>query len=214
MPAERLGPSSAACFGGWAGIRAVGRVPVMHPDVRHEYQTIFLLQQLQDFLFAERLRFVDDTEAVRRFVENRLPSMIALSLGVSPGSSSYSLLGKAGRGNALIGRWAFRMNDRGAPEHFRLCMAPLWSDGAWFFALLMSSPRRFSAPGHLISFGPNSSRRKAVSACARRVSSALRLIQPKTNSSRCLAGRRAAKSGAQALRQNTGIDTGRPLCPA
>jgi hypothetical protein len=127
VPEDRLGPSSAAFFGGWAGIRVRGRVPVIHVDVRREYQTVFLLQQLQDLLFAERLHFVDDTETVRKFVEN-ITLDDCFDPDVYPQLNVLCWVKPAGE--MLVGRWAFQMNARGTPEHWRLFVAPRSSDGA------------------------------------------------------------------------------------
>lgn len=66
---DRLGACVAASFGGLAENELCGRAPVIHVDFRRQYQTVFLLQELQTLLAAERLDFVDDTAAVREFIE-------------------------------------------------------------------------------------------------------------------------------------------------
>lgn len=70
VPPDRLGACAAAFYGGWAEVGLRGRAPVVHVDFRRQYQTVFLLQRLQDHLAAERLTFVEDTEAIRNFVES------------------------------------------------------------------------------------------------------------------------------------------------
>jgi hypothetical protein len=69
VPRDRLGACATAFFGGWSEVMLRGRAPVVHVDFRRQYQTVFLLQGLQDLLAAERLSFIDDTETVRAFVE-------------------------------------------------------------------------------------------------------------------------------------------------
>jgi hypothetical protein len=69
VPRDRLGVCATAFFGGCAEVQLRGRAPVVHVDFRRQYQTVFLLQGLQDLLAAERLSFIDDTETVRAFVE-------------------------------------------------------------------------------------------------------------------------------------------------
>src|SRR5205085_11169554 len=65
---HRLGACVAGSHGGWAALGLRGRAKTVHVDFRREYQTVFLLQRLQHLLAAERLAFIDDTEAVRMFV--------------------------------------------------------------------------------------------------------------------------------------------------
>jgi hypothetical protein len=69
VPMDRLGAAVTAFYGGWPEVQLRGRAPVVHVDFRRQYQTVFLLQGLQDLLAAERLSFIDDTETVRAFVE-------------------------------------------------------------------------------------------------------------------------------------------------
>jgi hypothetical protein len=69
MPEDRLGPCAAASFGGWSEVVVRGWPPVVHVDFRRQHQTGFLLQGLQELLAAERLEFIDDTEAVKDFVK-------------------------------------------------------------------------------------------------------------------------------------------------
>lgn len=70
VPEDRLGPCAGALFGPWAEVQVRDRLPLVHVDFRRDYQTVFLLQRLQDLLAAERLEFVDDTQAVRAFVDS------------------------------------------------------------------------------------------------------------------------------------------------
>jgi hypothetical protein len=121
---DRLGPCVSAFFGGWAEVQLRGRAPVVHVDFRRQYQTVFLLQGLQDLLAAERLEFVDDTEAIRAFVESvslddllqseRWPCLNALCW-VKP------------VGEILPVRAAFSADVAGA-DRFSLAMAPRYSD--------------------------------------------------------------------------------------
>jgi hypothetical protein len=76
VPNDRLGPCCAASLGGWAEVQVRGRIPVMLGDFRREYQMLFLLQGLQELLTAERLEFVEDTAAVRDFVNNFSPDAL------------------------------------------------------------------------------------------------------------------------------------------
>jgi hypothetical protein len=69
VPKDRLGPSAAASFGGWAAVQLRGRVPNVHVDFRRQYQMAFLLQGLQELLAPQRLEFVEDTATVREFVK-------------------------------------------------------------------------------------------------------------------------------------------------
>jgi hypothetical protein len=70
VPKDRLGSCTAAFFGGWAEVKVRGRLSVMDVDFRRQYQTVFLLQQLQDLLAAKRLEFVEDTHAIRAWAES------------------------------------------------------------------------------------------------------------------------------------------------
>jgi hypothetical protein len=73
VPKDRLGPCTAASFGGWSEVQVRDRLPTVLVDFRRQYQTAFLLQALQDLLAAERLEFVEDTAAVREFVKGFTP---------------------------------------------------------------------------------------------------------------------------------------------
>jgi hypothetical protein len=73
VPKDRLGPCTAASFGGWAQVQGRGRFPTAHVDFRRQYQTAFLLGGLQELLSAERLDFVEDTTTVKEFVKGFTP---------------------------------------------------------------------------------------------------------------------------------------------
>jgi hypothetical protein len=122
---DRLGSCAVAFFGGWAAVQVRGRVPVVYLDFRREYQMVFLLQRLQDFLAAERLVFVDDTEAVRAFVES-----LTLDDLLRPETwpKLNVLCWVKPEGEILIGRWAFNQRVRSGAERFSLAMAPRYSD--------------------------------------------------------------------------------------
>jgi hypothetical protein len=68
MPRNRIGPSSAACFGGQVDVAALGYVPSLwSTDFSKQYATIAALIRLQDFLRADHLDFVEATDEVRDF---------------------------------------------------------------------------------------------------------------------------------------------------
>jgi hypothetical protein len=73
VPKDRLGPCTAASFGGWSEVLVRDRLRTVHVDFRRQYQTAFVLQGLQELLAAERLEFVEDTAAVREFVRRFTP---------------------------------------------------------------------------------------------------------------------------------------------
>ena len=73
VPEDRLGACAAASFGGWSEVQVRGRAADGAVDYRRQYQTIFLLQGLQELLAAERLEFVEDTAAVREFINSFTP---------------------------------------------------------------------------------------------------------------------------------------------
>jgi hypothetical protein len=125
LPEDRLGSCAAAFFGGWAEVQVRGRLPVVHVDFRREYQTVFLLQGLQDLLAAERLAFTEDTEAVRAFVERvSLDDLLRPEMW----STLHVVCWVKPAGETLIGRWAFDQRVRSGPERFSLAMAPRYSD--------------------------------------------------------------------------------------
>ena len=71
IPSEIQGIAMQAYFGGRAECRIRHTaVPVVHTDVRSEYPTVNTLLGLWPFLTAERLRFEDATEDVRRLLAN------------------------------------------------------------------------------------------------------------------------------------------------
>jgi len=74
IPPEFLGIAMQAYFGGRAECRIrQTMVPIVHTDVRSEYPTVNTLLGLWNFLTANRLRFEDATEDVRRLVANLTP---------------------------------------------------------------------------------------------------------------------------------------------
>jgi hypothetical protein len=125
VPKERLGACAAASFAGWARTKIRGRVPDSSVDCRRQFQTVFLLQGLQGLLFAERLRFVDDTDAVRAFVE-RLSHDDCFDPEFHRHLNVICWIKPAGE--MLIGRWGLSTNSKGTPEHFNLALAPRYSD--------------------------------------------------------------------------------------
>jgi hypothetical protein len=126
VPKDRLGPCAAASFGGWAEVLVRGRAPLVHVDFRRQYQTVFLLQGLQDLLAAERLAFVEDTEAVRAFVDSITLDDL-LYPAIHPRLNVLCWVKPAGE--ILIGRWAFNERTTGSgPDRFSLAMAPRHSD--------------------------------------------------------------------------------------
>jgi hypothetical protein len=126
VPEDRLGPCANASFGGWAEVSVRGRAPVVHADYRREYQTVFLLQRLQDLLAAERLVFVEDTQAVRTFVE-RVTIDDLLDPAIYPQLNVLCWSDCAGE--TTVGRWAFQETTaKSGPEQFSVAMAPRYSD--------------------------------------------------------------------------------------
>jgi hypothetical protein len=126
VPEDRIGPCVAAFYGGWAEVQVRGRTPVVHVDFRREYQTVFLLQGLQDLLASTRLAFVEDTAAVRAFVDS-----VTLDDLLRPETwpKLRVLCWVKPAGEILIGRWAFDQRAiRTGPERFSLAMAPRYSD--------------------------------------------------------------------------------------
>jgi hypothetical protein len=126
VPEDRRGPCAAASFGGWAEIQVRGRPPVVHVDFRRQYQTVFLLQGLQDLLAAERLEFVEDTAAVRAFVES-----VTLDDLFRPETHLRlnALCWVKPAGEILIGRWTFDERTAGTGlDRFSLAMVPRYSD--------------------------------------------------------------------------------------
>jgi hypothetical protein len=70
VPQDRIGAAVSAFYGGWAEVQLRGKAPIVQVDFRRQYQTVFVLQGLQDLLAAEQLAFVDDTAAIRSFVDS------------------------------------------------------------------------------------------------------------------------------------------------
>jgi hypothetical protein len=66
---DRLGPCCAAFHGGWSEVAVRGRIPVVLLDFKKMYQTQWILQNMQRFVSHEKISFVEDTENVRRFLE-------------------------------------------------------------------------------------------------------------------------------------------------
>ena len=123
---DRLGLCVAAFFGAWAEAQLRGRAPVVHVDFRREYQMVFLLQDLQDLLSAERLEFVEDTEATRAFVESVTLDDL-LRPATWPKLNAVCWVRPAGE--IMVGRWA--LDERAAattPDRFSLAMTNRYSD--------------------------------------------------------------------------------------
>jgi hypothetical protein len=124
VPEDHLGPSVTAFFGGLAEVQVRGRSPVVHVDFRRQYQTVFILMGLQRLLAAERLDFVEDTAAVRAFVESvTLDDLLrsetwpelAVLCWIKPDGDVLPVRAAFGDGTASAGR-------------FSLAMAPRYSD--------------------------------------------------------------------------------------
>ena len=99
---------------------------MVHVDFRREYQMVFLLQELQDLLAAERLEFVEDTEATRAFVES-----VTLDDLLRPATwpKLNALCWVRPAGEIMVGRWA--LDERAAattPDRFSLAMTNRYSD--------------------------------------------------------------------------------------
>jgi hypothetical protein len=123
---DRLGPCVSAFFGGWAETQLRGRAPVAHVDFRRQYQMVFLLQELQDLLAAERLEFIEDTEAIRAFVEHVTIDDL-LRPATWPKLNALCWIRPAGE--IMVGRWA--LDERAAattPDRFSLAMTHRYSD--------------------------------------------------------------------------------------
>jgi hypothetical protein len=69
MPVDRIGTCMAAFHGGWTETHIRGRVPVALLDFTKMYQTIFVLQKMQELLSAEELVFEDATAEIVDFVD-------------------------------------------------------------------------------------------------------------------------------------------------
>ena len=126
VPKDRLGPCAAAFFGGWAEVQVRGRVPVVHVDFRRQYQTVFLLQRMQELLAAEHLTFIEDTEAIRAFAER-----VTLDDLLRPETwlKLNALCWIKPAGEIIVGRWAFDDRPNTASlGRFSLAMAPRYSD--------------------------------------------------------------------------------------
>jgi hypothetical protein len=126
VPEDRLGPCAAASFGGWAEIQVRGRVPVVHVDFRRQYQTVFILQGLQDLLAAERLDFVDATEEVRAFVESVTIDDL-LNPDTWPKFNVLCWVKPAGEILPVRAAFDERTGNAG-PGRFSMAMAPRFSD--------------------------------------------------------------------------------------
>jgi hypothetical protein len=144
---DRLGPSIAAFFGGWSEVRGRGRFPNVHVDFRRQHQTIFVIQRLQNLLAAERLEFVEDTQATRDMVEGftaadcfcpeTFPKLNVLCW-VRP------------NGQQLVTRAAFNDNaGRSGVDRFSLAVVPRYSDFPvvlWLADVLKAKLRSGNAP--------------------------------------------------------------------
>jgi hypothetical protein len=126
VPKDRIGACTAAFVGGWAEVQVRGRVPIVHVDFRREYQTVFLLQGLQDLLAAKRLAFIDDTDAIRRFVE-RVTIEDLLRPETWPLLNAICWLKP--NGETMVGRWAFEERTAdGDPDRFSVAITPRYGD--------------------------------------------------------------------------------------
>jgi hypothetical protein len=126
VPEDRLGPCANSVFGGWAEVLVRARPPMVHVDFRREYQTVFLLQRLQDLLAAERLEFVEDTQAVRALVA-RVTVDDLLDPATYPQLNVLCWIRAAGE--TMVGRWAFKESSaKSGPEQFSVAMVPRYSD--------------------------------------------------------------------------------------
>jgi hypothetical protein len=125
VPTDRLGPCCAASFGGWAEVQVRGRIPVMLVDFRREYQTVFLLQGLQELLAAERLEFVEDTSAVREFVSSFTPDALFRP-------ETYRKLNMLcwikSTGEVLVKRAAFKAASLSGSDRFVMARGPRYSN--------------------------------------------------------------------------------------
>jgi hypothetical protein len=120
---DRLGPCVTASFGGLAENELCGRAPIIHADCRRQYQTVFLLQELQTLLAAERLDFIDDTPAVREFVETVTLDDL-LQLETWPDLNALCWVRPAGE--ILPIRAAF--NERAGTDRFTMALVERYSD--------------------------------------------------------------------------------------
>jgi hypothetical protein len=126
VPQDRIGPCVAAFSAGLAEVQVRGRVPVVHVDIRREYQTVFLLQRLQDLLAAGRLDFVEDTHAIRAFIDTVTIEDL-LNSATHPLLNALCWVRPAGE--IMVGRFAF---DEAAqtenPGRLSLAVEPRYSD--------------------------------------------------------------------------------------
>jgi hypothetical protein len=125
LPKDRLGPCTAASYGGWSGVQGRGRFRTAHVDFRRQYQAAFLLDGLQELLVAERLDFVEDTAAVREFVE-------AFTRDELYHPDSYRKLNVLcwvkSAGPILPVRAAFKEGGASDAGRFTMALAPRYSD--------------------------------------------------------------------------------------
>jgi hypothetical protein len=125
VPGDRLGSCCAASLGGWAEVQVRGRVPSMLVDFRRQYQAVFLLQGLQELLAAERLDFVEDTAAVREFVNSFTPDALFRP-------ETYRKLNVLcwikPAGEVLFKRAAFKAASLSGSDRFVMAKGPRYSD--------------------------------------------------------------------------------------
>lgn len=69
MPDDRIGICMAAFHGGWSETRLRGRAPVAMLDFTKMYQTVFVLQRMQELLSSQELVFEEATAEIREFVD-------------------------------------------------------------------------------------------------------------------------------------------------
>jgi hypothetical protein len=124
VPNDRLGPCCAASLGGWAEVQVRGRVPAMLVDFRRQYQTVFLLQGLQELLAAERLDFVESTAAVREFV-NGFTADALFRPETYPKLNVLCWIKPAGE--VLVKRAAFKAASLSGSDRFVMAKGPRYS---------------------------------------------------------------------------------------
>jgi hypothetical protein len=125
VPKNRLGHCTTAFFGGWAEVQLRGRVPTVHVDFRRQYQTVFLLQGLQELLVAERLEFVEDTATVKDFIKNFTPDDL---LRPETYPKLNVLCWIKPNGEVLLKRAAFKETGASGSDRFVMAMGPRYSD--------------------------------------------------------------------------------------
>jgi hypothetical protein len=122
---DRLGACAAASHGGWAEVQMRGRVPTALLDYRREYQSVFLVQGLQDLLAAERLEFINDTANVREFIKAFTPDAL---LRPETYRQLNVLCWIRPNGEVLVKRAAFNATGMSGSDRFTMAMGPRYSD--------------------------------------------------------------------------------------